>query len=573
MDSVCRNISPVEIWGGAEYTIVRIKDSIHDQLSLSGHEERPEDLNLFADLNVKTIRYPLLWEKYVIDKKRFFFIHDQRLERLRELGIKPIAGLLHHGSGPFFTNLDDINFPFLLAEYAGTIAERYPWIEFYTPVNEPLTTARFSGLYGIWYPHKKDDLSFSRMLLNQIKGIILSMQSIHAINPQAKLIQTEDICRIRSTKELKYQADFENSRRWLTYDLLLGLVNKNHPLWFNLIDVGINEQELEFFIQNSIKPYICGFNYYVTSERYLDHRKSIYPHIFHGGNSVQSYADVETVRANIPEKINSGELLREAWTRYHLPLALSEVHMSCTREEQLRWMNEAYQTGMEIKAEGIDFRAITAWSFFGSFDWNSLLRQKNKNYESGIFDIRSGVPRATALAEMIKSLNSGEKYQHNLLMVPGWWRRIDRFVYKAENDSVCLVKDKDDIPNKNINIAPLLIIGARGSLGSAFAKICESRGIIYYLTERSELDIASEESVNRILYNTKPWGVINAAGFTRIDEAENSFNRCFRENTLGPGILAHACKVMGIKFVTFSSDQVFNGKKKNHTLKVTAPSH
>ena len=74
--------------------------------------------------------------------------------RLRELGIAPIAGLVHHGSGPRHTEPDSARAsPPALAEFAAAVAARYPWIEYWTPVNEPLTTARFSALYGLWYPH------------------------------------------------------------------------------------------------------------------------------------------------------------------------------------------------------------------------------------------------------------------------------------------------------------------------------------------------------------------------------------------------------------------------------------
>ena len=134
----------------------------------------------------------------------------------------PIAGLLHHGSGPSFTNLLDPEFPYFLASYAYEVANRYPWIEYYTPVNEPLTTARFSGLYGLWYPHHKTEVSFYRMLLNQLKGSVLAMEAIRSINPLAKLVQTEDLGKSHSTAMLAYQAKFENERRLLTFDILTG---------------------------------------------------------------------------------------------------------------------------------------------------------------------------------------------------------------------------------------------------------------------------------------------------------------------------------------------------------------
>lgn len=554
-----KDIDNVSVWGGAEYSVVRVNNTIYDQLAQSGHEERLDDLDLFSDLNIKTIRYPLLWEKYAGNEKDFFKLHDQRLNRLQELGIQPIASLLHHGSGPFFTDLYDHNFPMLLAEFAYTIAERYPWLELYTPVNEPLTTARFSGLYGIWYPHKKDDYTFSRILLNELKGIILSMEAVKSVNPDARLIQTEDIAKVYSTPSLKYQADFENQRRWLTYDILSGNFNPKHPLWKNFMDSGIREKDLDYFTQHYHKPHICGFNYYVTSERYLDKRKYNYPPWFHGGNGFHEYADVEAVRANIPFGLNVGALLREAWDRYRLPLALTEVHMACTREEQLRWFYETYQTALKLKKEGVDFRALTAWSYFGSYDWNSLLCIKNNDYEPGVFDIRSGKPRATALAGMIKSITNGQPYKNNLLNTPGWWRRSDRMIYKPEKE---ILRVANALAENAEPVAPLLIVGATGSLGSAFAKICKARGITYYLSERGQLDIAFDASIRNTLETIKPWAVINAAGFARIDAAEVSTETCYRENTTGPVLLAEICKSMGIKFVTFSSDQVFNGEKK-----------
>jgi dTDP-4-dehydrorhamnose reductase len=127
--------------------------------------------------------------------------------------------------------------------------------------------------------------------------------------------------------------------------------------------------------------------------------------------------------------------------------------------------------------------------------------------------------------------------------------------------------------NQYQNVSPLLITGANGSLGKAFARICDKRGIVYYLTNRNQLDIASEESVRAMLEKLNPWAVINAAGFTRIDEAEEFRIQCTRENITGPVILAKVCKKMDIKFITFSTDQVFNGKKRKpySVADLTAP--
>lgn len=546
----------MEIWGGVECTVARVRNKVHDQLKLNGHETRPNDLELIADLGIRTIRYPILWEKYFKSPENFFSLHDKRLEKLRDLNITPIAGLVHHGSGPFITDLSQPGFPELLADYAYTIAQRYPWIEYYNPINEPLTTARFSGLYGIWYPHHQSDKSFARIFLNEMKGIILSMQKVREINPNAKLIPSEDICKVHSTAALKRQADFENNRRWLTYDILTGKLNHKHPFWKYFIKHGIKPQELDFFVKNNCTPHICGFNYYVTSERYLDEKKYRYPRRYHGGNGKIDYADVEAVRVGKAEPVGFYGLLKESWERYGLPLALSEVHLGCTREEQLRWFNEAYNTALRLKNEGVDFRAITAWSILGSYDWNSLLQVQNKWYESGVYDLRSGVPRPTALAQLIKDIHAKRYSFHPLLETPGWWKRDTRVLYNASKSGKAFEENQK-------NLSPLLIIGANGSLGQAFARICALRGIEYKLLNREQFDIASMVSMEKFLKDIKPWAIINAAGFTDIDKAETCPQECFRENTLGAVLLSQVCKSANIRYLTFSTDQVFNGKKKN----------
>ena len=95
-----------------------------------------------------------------------------------------------------------------------------------------------------------------------------------------------------------YQANFENERRWLTYDLLCGKVDQQHFFWNYFISMGIDIRDLEFFLENPCPPDIIGFNYYVTSERYLDENIENYHCSTHGGNDKHKYADVEAVRVS-----------------------------------------------------------------------------------------------------------------------------------------------------------------------------------------------------------------------------------------------------------------------------------
>ena len=137
----------IELWGGHECTVNRVGDTYRDQTRLTGHHDRLDDLDRFARLGLKRLRYPVLWERTVGDAPGVYdwSWSDQRMARLRELGIDPIVGLLHHGSGPAFTSLLADDFAAMFADYAAAAAERYPWVTYWVPINEPLTTARFSA--------------------------------------------------------------------------------------------------------------------------------------------------------------------------------------------------------------------------------------------------------------------------------------------------------------------------------------------------------------------------------------------------------------------------------------------
>jgi len=470
---------------------------------------------------------------------------NKQLQSIRDNNIIPIAGLVHHGSGPAFTDLNDAEFPYKLASYAKAVAKKFPWIEYYTPINEPLTTARFSGLYGLWYPHNKDEPGFTKMLLNQLKGVVLSMQAIRKINPKAKLVQTEDLSKTHSTSLLSYQADFENERRWLTYDLLCGKIDQQHFFWNYFISMGIDKKELEFFLENQCPPDIIGFNYYVTSERYLDEKIENYHCSTHGGNHKHRYADVEAVR--IIELAGLNVLLKEAWERYRLPIAITENHLSCTREEQMRWFKETWEACCDLKKQGIDIRAVTIWSLLGAYDWNSLLTCNNNYYESGAFDIANNKFRKTALGKMVSAIAIAGEYHHPVLNAKGWWSK------NRNTEQIMKTSKQED---------RLLIIGKNGTLGNAFMKICEHRCIPYVALGRNDLDISNEKEVRAMIDMYRPWGVINTAGYVKVDDAESNYNECFSVNTIAPGILANTCNIRGIRFMNFSTDLVFDGNKK-----------
>jgi len=553
----------LEMWGGIECTVNRVRDDYFTQLDRSGHAERDGDLDRFAALGIRSLRYPVLWETTAPDgpASADWSWADRRLPALRSLGIAPIVGLVHHGSGPRHTSLLCPRFADGLAQFAAAVAERFPWVEQWTPVNEPLTTARFSALYGLWYPHARDDRSFVAALLNQCRATVLAMAAIRRVNPAARLVQTDDISRTYGTEAMSGVVDFYNERRWLAWDLLCGRVGPDHPLWDYLLESGAAAADVLWFAEHPCPPDVIGVNYYVTSERWLDHRVERYPDRPRGGAPDGEFVDIESVRVLAMPAPAIASLLQETWQRYGIPVAVTEAHIDAGREDQLRWLLEIWRAALSARAAGADVRAVTAWSLLGSFDWNCLLGECRGYYEPGPFDVRAPRPRPTALAALIAELGAGREASHPVLKGEGWWRRADRFIAKPivpRTAVTTLAGFRALAPGDDV--APILVSGASGTLGQAFATICARRNIACRLLDRTALDIADPASVAAAIERWRPWAIVNASGYVRIDDAESERERCLRENALGPAVLADACAGAGIRLVTFSSDQVFDGR-------------
>jgi beta-glucosidase/6-phospho-beta-glucosidase/beta-galactosidase len=422
--------APMEVWGGAEYTCNRVGERYIDQMNLSGHGA--QDLELFAELGISAIRCGVLWERH--DLNPSWQSPDAYLTAARRLNIRPIVGLLHHGSGPRHTNLLDPEFALKLASYAGEVAARYPWVDAYTPVNEPHTTARFACRYGLWYPHHRSKQSHLRALLNQVKAVVLSMRAIRNVRSDANLVQTEDIGRTWSTPQLAEISALLNERRWLTYDLLCGTVNRFHPLYSYLHQAGISDDEIFWFSENPCPPDIIGVNYYATSDRFLDHRLDLYPD--NRRSAEGPFVDIEAVRVR-PEGIQGFEgVLLETYARYQLPIAITEVHLGDRVEEQIRWAAEAWTEALRARDDGVSCRAVTFWALLGSYFWNSLVTAENGHYEPGVFEVLRGKPEPTALAELVRQCARGEGLHHPALEQPGWWQQPSRIHYDVDDELV-----------------------------------------------------------------------------------------------------------------------------------------
>jgi dTDP-4-dehydrorhamnose reductase len=100
-----------------------------------------------------------------------------------------------------------------------------------------------------------------------------------------------------------------------------------------------------------------------------------------------------------------------------------------------------------------------------------------------------------------------------------------------------------------------LIVGGGGMLGQDLRAALAGRDVT--ALDRSELDITSRAAVEAAVAGHDV--VLNAAGYTRVDDAESHEQDAFRVNALGAEIVAHATAATGARVVYFSTDYVFDG--------------
>ena len=407
---------PLEIWASPEPTVARIDGQrSRDQLRETGHEARSGDVDLIADLGVHATRYPVLWEKVAPyhPQVRDYGWASERLGALAERGVEPIVTLLHHGSGPAYTSLLDPRFPELFAEYAAATARRFPWVTRWTPINEPLTTARFSTLYAAWYPNRFfDDAAFARAIVNETRAFALAAERIREVVPSASFLLTEDLQSFTAADEgVESYAEHKRQRMYLSCELLQGRIADGHPMHRYLIERGgVAASELAWFERRPQPPDVMGWNYYPNSERWLESEGA-------GGHRNSSLVDVA------PERMDPRALLRAAHRRLGIPLALSEVHVIGTGRERARWMVQRFADTVALREEGVPVVGFGAWAAFGMVDWVSLLRRNDGVREDGIYTCAGprGTPQRTPVCEVVEALSAGRLPREPA--EPGWWER------------------------------------------------------------------------------------------------------------------------------------------------------
>ncbi len=106
----------------------------------------------------------------------------------------------------------------------------------------------------------------------------------------------------------------------------------------------------------------------------------------------------------------------------------------------------------------------------------------------------------------------------------------------------------------------VLVTGVKGQLGYDVVKELEKRGMTAVGVDIDEMDITDAESVNKVIKEAAPDGVIHCAAYTAVDAAEDNVDLCRRVNAGGTANIAKVCRELDIKMMYISTDYVFDGQ-------------
>lgn len=338
-----------------------------DEYNLTEHTENwKSDLRTFRELGATSIRYGVNWPLVHIGREEFdWAMLDERLTFATvELGLTVIADLVHYGTPTWLTDsFADPDYPDAVARFTRAFASRYRGIvDHLTPLNEPLTTASFCGLRGVWPPALTGWTGWTKVTLAIVAGISRSIAAARDANPDVVIVHVEAASLyLTPTPELTAHAGELEAIGMLPTDLLLGRVDPSHERYGWLISNGATALELERLRVDVPEIDILGVNYYPDlSPRTL------------------SYADgvVSQIATNLGADGLATILTRFA-DRYHLPMLITETSIEGVDAVRTRWLEESVARVHELREAGLDLRGYTWWPIMDFVDWSYASAGRN----------------------------------------------------------------------------------------------------------------------------------------------------------------------------------------------------
>ena len=358
-----------------------------DEMEKTGHYQNwQQDFGLVKDMGIQFLRYgPPYYSTHLGPGKYDWSFTDATFNKLKELGITPIIDLCHFGVPDWMGNFQNPDFPNYFAEYAKAFSERFPELQFYTPVNEIFIAATFSAQYGWWNERLSSDHDFVTALKHLCKASVMAMEAILKIQPEATFIQSESSEYFHPVNpDAEKIAHFLNQKRFLSLDLTYG-----YPLsvtmYEYLLDNGMTREEYHWFEDNQVSARcIMGNDYYITNEHLVKPDGSTSP----SGEVFGYYV-----------------ITRQYFDRYKLPIMHTETNLSMPGS--VEWFYKEWTNVHQLKKDGIPIIGFTWYSLLHQVDWDSALKEDaGRINELGLYDLdRKITPVGRAYKKVIGQWN------------------------------------------------------------------------------------------------------------------------------------------------------------------------
>jgi beta-glucosidase/6-phospho-beta-glucosidase/beta-galactosidase/glycosyltransferase involved in cell wall biosynthesis len=348
------------------------------------------------------LRYALPWHALEPEPGKFdWTMADERLAEFEKLGITPLLDVMHFGTPLWLKQaVGDPQFPEALERFAEAMVSRYrSLVKTWCPFNEPLVSALFSGDFGFWPPHSRKWRGYMPVLSRIVQGVNRGIRAIRRAMPEATVLLC-DAAESYKTRSPQLEAEVRrrNLRRFLVLDLLLGRVDKYHPLFSWLTSYGVSELDLDWFRTNPQAPDVLGLDYYTHSDWSLDMV----------GNSVrQSRADNPTGLYGVANAY---------WQRYGIPLMLTETSVEGQPINREIWLETNVEHIRRLREEGVPMLGMIWWPMLDQIDWDGALTHRiGKVHEVGLWHLQrqsdgSLARVATPLVKQFKQIiESGEE--------------------------------------------------------------------------------------------------------------------------------------------------------------------
>jgi beta-glucosidase/6-phospho-beta-glucosidase/beta-galactosidase len=366
-----------------------------DEMEKTAHYQHWQtDFALVKELNIEFLRYgPPYYRAHLGPGVYDWHFADATFAKLKELNITPIVDLCHFGVPDWIGNFQNPDFPQLFAEYAKAFAERFPYVQLYTPVNEIFITAMFSAQYGWWNERLASDQAFVTALKHLCKANVLAMKEILKVQPEASFIQSESSEYFHAMEpDAVPLARFLNQKRFLSLDLTYGYP-LNVAMYEYLLANGMTQAEYYWFINNQVKAHcIMGNDYYVTNEHL----------VFPDGHTQAS-----------GEIFGYYVITSQYFRRYRLPIMHTETNIRMPGCKE--WLLKQWANVHRLKHDGVPIVGFTWYSLLHQVDWDSALRNDaGVVNELGLYDLdRKIMPVGEAYRNLItqwKDIVNEESY-------------------------------------------------------------------------------------------------------------------------------------------------------------------